>query len=271
MFGDRLCTETCLSGGHQTRRHDQIKLELNNICIWAGLEAECEPYGMFGHLIPQQPLNRLDARRSRQILRPDFDFKIPAANGIPESRVADIKTVSCGAPSWYKAGDRAVDRGAKRVPGEYVKTAKDMDEELGVDVTKEQGPVSRNLQEVGPVIPLIFGGFAEVSEGVHTLVDLLSKFRLKKEGLSAGRGGSEKRLGEVVGQIRRRLSLATVKANMACMLSRLSLTGDGASDAGKRRQWQRREEDLMNRERQANWQARISGHSIVRKGRFWLD
>ena len=101
------------------------------------------------------------------------------------------------------------------------------------------------------------------------MVDLLSKSRLKKEGMSTGNEGS-RRLGEVVGQIRRRLSLATVKANMVCMLSRLSLTGDGASEAGKRRQWQRREEDLMHRERQAVWQARISGHSIVRKGKFWL-
>jgi len=132
-----------------------------------------------------------------------------------------------------------VDRRANRVPGEYARVAKDMDEELGVDVRVEQGPVTRRLQEVGPVIPLVFGGFAEVSEGVHTMVDLLSKFRLKKEGLSAGRGGAERRLGEVVGQIRRRLSLATVKANMACMLSRLSLIGDGASEAGKRRQWQK--------------------------------
>ena len=66
MYGDRLCTETCLSGGHQTRRHDQIKLELNNICIWAGLEAECEPYGMFGHLIPQQPLNQTNLKTGFQ-------------------------------------------------------------------------------------------------------------------------------------------------------------------------------------------------------------
>ena len=65
--------------------------------------------------------------------------------------------------------------------------------------------------------------------------------------------------------------MATVKANMACMLLRLSLIGEGASEAGERGQWQRREEDLMCREQQANWQARISGHSIVRKGKFWLD
>ena len=69
-----------------------------------------------------------------------------------------------------------MDRRANRVPGEYARVAKDM----------EQGPVTRRLQEVGPVIPLVFGGFAEVSEGVHTMVDLLSKFRLKRRGCQLG-------------------------------------------------------------------------------------
>ena len=78
-----------------------------------------------------------------------------------------------------------------------------MDLELGVDGTGVQGPVSRRLQEVGPVIPLVFGGFAEVSEGVHTMVDLLAKSRLRKEGMSTGNDASKRRLGEVVGQIRR--------------------------------------------------------------------
>jgi hypothetical protein len=130
-------------------------------------------------------------------------------------------------------------------------TARDVDLEMGVNVTEVEGPVSRRLREFGPVIPLVFGGFAEASEGVHDLVDLLSKFRLKKEGNKSGREGSKRRLGVIVGQIRRRLSLATVKANTTCMLSRLGLTGDRASEAGKKRKWQRREEALMSQERQA--------------------
>ena len=271
LFGDRLCTETGLVGDHHRRRHDAIKLELNNVCIWAGLQAECEPYGMFNDLIPQQPNNRIE-RRARQVLRPDFKFQLNSTvNGIPESRVADIKTVSCGAPSWYKAGARAVDRRAAVVPGEYARTAKDMDEELGVDVANIQGPVSRRLQEVSPVIPLIFGGFAEVSEGVHNLMDKLSRQRLSKEGLAVGRQGSGRRLGEIMGQLRRRLSLATVKANTDCLLARLSLVGDGATQAGKRRSWQRREEHQMKQDREGFWRALVSGRSVVQKGKFWLD
>ena len=175
LFGDRLCIESNLVGGHQTRRHDYIKLEVNNLCVWAGLQAECEPYGMFSDLIPQQPHNRIDARRrARQVIRPDFKFTVSSRNGIPESRVADVKTVSCGAPSWYKPGVRAVKRRAVLVQGEYAKDARDMDIELGVDVDNIQGPVTRRLQEFSPVIPLVFGGFCEVSEEVHNLIDILA-------------------------------------------------------------------------------------------------
>ena len=49
-----------------------------------------------------------------------------------ESRVADIKTVSCGAPSWYKSGARGVERRAARVMTEYEAKVKAMDRELGV-------------------------------------------------------------------------------------------------------------------------------------------
>ena len=268
LFGDRLCTESGLTGDLQRKRHDEIKRELNSTCIWAGLDAECEPYGLFGHLIPQQPLNRIDRSRARQVLRPDFKLKLLSTDGTYESRVADVKTVSCGAPSWYKVGERAVQRRAAVVPGEYAAKARAMDLELGVD---GQGPASRRLQELGEVIPLVFGGFAEVSEGVHEFVDILARQRLKKEGLSSGVRSSDNRLGVVVGQIRRRLSLATWKANTNCLLSRTTLCGDGATEAGKRRQWQRVEEEKMRREKEAVWRARVSGHHIVRRGRFFLD
>ena len=165
VFGDRLCSETGLPGDDQRRRHDEIKVELNAVCGWAGLQTECEPYGLFSQHVPQQPLNRLEGRQARQVLRPDFLFNLPSTSGVRESRVADIKTVSCGAPSWYKAGQRGVDRRAARVPAEYDSKAKAMDRELGVQEGL-LGPVGRRLQELGPVIPLVFGGFGEVSEGV---------------------------------------------------------------------------------------------------------
>ena len=146
-----------------------------------------------------------------------------------------------------------------------------MDLQLGFDGQTGLGPASRRLQELGEVVPLVFGGFAEVSEGVHQIVDILARQRLKKEGLARGTHSSSNRLGEVVGQIRRRWSLACWKANTNCLLSRITLCGDGVSAAAKRRRWQRFEEDRMKREKEAVWRAKVSGHNIIRKGRFMLD
>ena len=204
------------------------------------------------------------------MLRPDFKFQLFSSNGLPESRVADIKTVSCGAPTWYKSGVRAVDRRAAVVPGEYLAKARAMDRELGFE-SPNQGPVGRRLQEFSPVIPLIFGGFAEVSEGVHNLLDVLSRARLKKESMNAGKERSENRKSEIVGQLRRKISLATWKANTSCLLSRVSMTGDGSTEAGKRRNYQKFQEFKMKEEQEAVFRAMVTGHSIIRNGRFWLD
>ena len=70
----------------------------------AGLEAVCEPYGLFGQFLPQQPLNRVDYRRTKVCLRPDFLFQLPLASGQVQRRIADVKTISLGVPSYYKPG-----------------------------------------------------------------------------------------------------------------------------------------------------------------------
>ena len=67
------------------------------------------------------------------MLRPDFLIQLPNSNGVCEGRIADIKTVSCGAPSWYKAGkERGVEKRAKLVGKEYLAKARAMDKEGGV-------------------------------------------------------------------------------------------------------------------------------------------
>ena len=138
-------------------RHDTIKQELNGGCLWSGVQAECEPYGLFGDLIRQQPLNRSQARQARQILRPDFKLDIATTEGNMERRVTDLKTVSLGAPSWYKSGERAVDRRAMRVAKEYLDKAKNMDKELRSSNNKEVGgPVTIRLEEYSLVLPLVF-------------------------------------------------------------------------------------------------------------------
>ena len=49
--------ESGLLGDGQRKFHK--KREINNKCIWAELDAECEPYSLFRHLIPQKPSTEL--------------------------------------------------------------------------------------------------------------------------------------------------------------------------------------------------------------------
>ena len=58
-YGDKIVSQN-LTGGGWTRTHDAVKSELNSCCVWAGLQAVCEPFGLFGQFLPQQPLNRME-------------------------------------------------------------------------------------------------------------------------------------------------------------------------------------------------------------------
>jgi hypothetical protein len=142
----------------------------------------------------QQPLNRMEYR-TKVCLRPDYLFQLPLATGHVERIIADVKTVSLGAPSYYKpeaAGKRTVEHIEAEVPGEYRRTAAKMDTALGH--ADGNGPVTRRLAEYRKVLPLCFVGYGEGSEEVHNLITCLADARLKKVGLHRGRAGSDQEL-----------------------------------------------------------------------------
>ena len=98
----------------------------------------------------QQPLNRMEYR-TKVCLRPlpDYLFQLPLATGHVERIIADVKTVSLGAPSYYKpeaAGKRTVEHIEAEVPGEYRRTAAKMDTALGH--ADRNGPVTRSWQSI---------------------------------------------------------------------------------------------------------------------------
>ena len=117
------------------------------------------------------------------------------------------------------------------------------------------------------------GFFSEGSEDVHNLLQSMAESRVACVDLLRGQGQaiSREEISGVIGQFRRRLSVATVRATYNCLLTRLSLVGDGARQALDRRQWRQREEGLMRRERQAQWHRKIRGHGITHRGEFFLQ
>ena len=95
--------------------------------------------------------------------------------------------------------------------------------------------------------------------------------RLMVLGLARGSPGSQQELATITGELRQRLSLAVHKANQTTLLERIQMVGDGAELAGRRRKWDRLEEERGRWVRQANWMARVTGQSLVRKGQFLTD
>ena len=111
-----------------------MEQEIASLCSYAGVAAKCEPYGLFGALLPQGALHRLQRNQHQQVLRPDLRLEVPptsvrvtggrrppaprpgeqaAAPSAPVptqyrgSYIAEIKVIGKGASSHYKPGLRA--------------------------------------------------------------------------------------------------------------------------------------------------------------------
>ena len=100
------------------------------------------------------------------------------------------------------------------------------------------GPIERKLSEYGDLLGLVVGAWGEGSEDLHTLVQVLAQSKVDSVGRARGRPASDSELSIAVGQVRRRLSMACVRANMNCLITRMSLLGEAAKQAQGRRQAQ---------------------------------
>ena len=182
--------------------------------------------------------------------------------------IAEIKVLGKGVKKYYKSGTRvmrAVDRHAADIPAEYRRKAAAMD--AIITGAAGEGPCQRRLDEL-PLLCLAWGAYGEGSPDIHTLVTLLATCRVRTLGLR-GDPPSSQQMGLEVTAIRRRLSTAAVRAANTVLLARLSQVGVGSGLAGRRREWQRREERAMAHEREADWQVHTMGRELVRRGRFW--
>ena len=130
----------------------------------------------------------------------------------------------------------------------------------------ERGPVEKRLDEFGQILGLCFGAWGEASEDVHLLLQTIAEARLKFQGMQMGRPGSEVELGLIVGQIRKQLSMASIKGRVECLLSKLHQVVPGNKQLVKRRIWAIREDTKMAQERSAQWVRRVDGIKSLRKG-----
>ena len=75
----------------------------------------------------------------------------------------------------------------------------------------------------------------------------------------------------MVGQLRRQLSTASIRAASLCLLDRVHQCGEGAALAAKRREINLVLEERMKGERELQWLAKLKGGQIIQKGQFFSD
>ena len=183
--------------------------------------------------------------------------------------LAELKILSC-CPSWYRPSGtevRATERRARGLNADYRRKAKKIDQEIIKIPSGERGPVEQRLDEFGEIKGLCFGAFGEASQDVHDLIETMAESRLRFQVLAEGRpeGGSDQEKALIVGQLRRRLSLAAIKAQVECLLGRINQAGNGNKQLAKKREWSLIQDERMRRERQAQWISKIEGTRTIRK------
>ena len=204
---------------------------------------------------------------------PDFRLQLPClyGGGQTEYQLAELKMISC-CDTWYKTSPRstvrATDKRAQGLQQEYRRKARKVDESVSTQAHQVdgKGPVERRLDEFGDLIGLCFGAWGEGSEDVHKLIAAIAESRLASQGLQRGSPGSKQELGLITGQIRRRLSLAVIKAQTSCLLARLHQVGPGNTKLAKKRDWALIEDEKMKSERRAQWLRKFDGIKTLQKG-----
>ena len=262
IYGDSIQNEH-LPQDDWRHRHDKIKMTISSLCKWARLPFVTEVFGLFSHLIPAQALNRMEAGQKRQGMVPDFRMTIPTPMGGNQLCLAELKVIACSQTRYPARGNtRATDKRASQLQGEYVRKARNIDKEIS---DRQPGPVESKLQEYGDLWGFVFGAWGEASYDVHQLIHTLAESRLKHIGLPRGRPGSDGEMNIVVAQIRKTLSVASIKAQVECLLSRVHQIGE-SKQLSKQREWALREDERMKKDRRAEWIRKIDGVKTLRKG-----
>ena len=204
-----------------------------------------------------------------------------------EDQLCELKIMSASRSRYPRNplprdGVRAVDRRAAGLTADYLRKARNVDQQYcGTPAPGNQqqprviGPVERRLLEFGEVHGWCFGAFGEASEGVHHLVERLAESRLEYAQTQPQQGGLiRSRAAEkagLVSYVRRTLSLTCVREQSRLLLGRLRLLGDGAGEAARRRTRAEQLEAFAARERQAQFIGFRQGRSIRRLGFGFLD
>ena len=183
----------------------------------------------------------------------------------------ELKVISSN-KTRYKPGweERAVDRRAETLPQEYLEKARAADRKFNGVLPGEVGGVEQKLIDLGEVRGIVAGNFGEVSEATHLLLAHLATCRVRVAGVTRGRRGvlrsEEAERSIAISSLRRRLGVATVRAQAYSLHGRLDVLGPGTAAAAGRRRYAADVERRWRQEELANALSRRYGRSFWRSG-----
>jgi hypothetical protein len=231
--------------------------------------ADAEPYGLFSALIPSSATaanGDLHSARNRQGLVPDLHVTFPAQHGPASSQLAEIKSLSAGA-TWYQSRRiKTVDVRARQIPGLYRDKAQNIDRKYCGSVPGQIGPLEQRLQGFGEIACLVAGQYGEVSQHFHDLLKKLVTSKAAHVSQIEGRPVSDSERGQILHQLRRRLSVSIIISQSSCLLSRLNHMSPGAKEAAKRRAFAKHREELILMDSRADFEANIRGRRLWNVG-----
>ena len=135
------------------------------------------------------------------------------------------------------SGDRsdasgyAVRKRAATANTEHTRKAKAADAKHNLTPAGTQGPIARRLSEFGPVIPLVFGWFAEINAEFDTLLSEVAEVGAARHWQDMNAASPVAAKGTMTWALRRKIATAVTRANVRYLHDRLCFAVGGSSQS----------------------------------------
>ena len=239
-FGVRLLAANMHGDGWRLQ-HDCLKWRIVEDAKEMGVRLQCEVLGVFASSMSafaRESLASLPLRQ-RQGIVPDFLASLEPSPGVPaEDTLLELKTLHCAPSTYVFSWTRrceAVLRRADRIPAEYVRKARKLDQRFCGTVTGETGPVERKLASFGEVRGLVFGSWGEASPYVEELLSAFVASGSVRHWRAMRAQSPEEVRGALAWLLRRRWGFTALRESARLLLDRVHLLHPGVSAGTARR------------------------------------
>ena len=158
-----------------------------------------------------------------------------------------------------RSRDKAADRKARTLPALYRGKLSNIDRQYYGTVPGEVGPCQERLESMGDLLQVVVGFWGDCSTDLDRIIRAIAEARVLYLSRESGRPVTDHWVGQVLGAHRRFLSAAFIRAQMACLTSRMGHLGVGAREAAARRMVAMAEEQRIQREEEAHFAAHVRG------------